>query len=128
MEKKVMKFIETVRESFEGASKVYTRGSCYQFYLILKRVFPEAEAYYDLSHVITKIGDEYYDINGIAKIENHVHFSEWGPDTLQEYIKYSIYRDSKILRLKCDIMEEVDIAIFYAMKRIKSKIDKWKTK
>lgn len=60
----VEKFIATVRDSFIGSQQVYTEGSCYYFYLILKRVFPEAKPYYDADHVITKIGDKFYDITG----------------------------------------------------------------
>lgn len=60
----VEEFISTIRDSFIGSQQVYTEGSCYHFYLILKQVFPNAEAYYDLDHVITKISDKYYDITG----------------------------------------------------------------
>ena len=63
--KKILEFIDLVRTSFVGSDLVYTRGSCYRFYLILKNVFPESETYYDLKgHVVTKIGDFFYDING----------------------------------------------------------------
>ena len=40
---KVEKFISTVRDSFVGSQRVYTNGSCYHFYLILKQVFEDAE-------------------------------------------------------------------------------------
>jgi hypothetical protein len=59
-------FIRSLRESFTGAKVVYTNGSCYQLYLILKGLYPKAVAYYDdySSHVYTRIGDKYYDIYG----------------------------------------------------------------
>lgn len=63
-EREVEKFIQTIRDSFIGSQQVYTEGSCYHFYLILKQVFPEAKAYYDADHIITKIGDKFYDITG----------------------------------------------------------------
>ena len=44
-------------------------------YLILKYIFPEAEAYYNCDHVITKIKNIYYDINGIITIADI--YSEW---------------------------------------------------
>lgn len=50
---------------------IYTSGSCYNFFFILKSVFPDAELYDNLDHGITKIGDKFYDINGEAKFENH---------------------------------------------------------
>ena len=57
-------FITSIRESFKGSVDVYTKGSCYQFYLILKQVFPDAIAYYNQDHVITLIDGKFYDITG----------------------------------------------------------------
>lgn len=57
-------FIQTIRDSFVGSQQVYTNGSCYHFYLILKNVFSVAEPYYDGDHIVTKIGDKFYDITG----------------------------------------------------------------
>jgi hypothetical protein len=65
----VLIFIKSIRESFSSSVTVYTYGNCYQFYEILKTIYPEAEAYYDGSHVWTKIGDKYYDITGELKLE-----------------------------------------------------------
>jgi len=64
----VENFISAVRDSFIGSQQVYTEGSCYHFYLILKEVFENAEPYFDGDHVITKVDDKFYDITGeIAK-------------------------------------------------------------
>ena len=59
-------FIRSIRESFNGSKTVYTQGSCYQFYLILKGIYPEAIAYYDdiHCHIYTKIDKKFYDIYG----------------------------------------------------------------
>lgn len=61
-----VELIRLIRESFNGSKTVYTSGSCFQFYLILKGVFPDAEPYYDdlQYHVYTKINDKFYDIYG----------------------------------------------------------------
>lgn len=56
--------IEKIRNSFYHATVVYTRGSCGQLYKILKDIFPDAEAYENGDHVITKIGYTFYDIHG----------------------------------------------------------------
>lgn len=60
------KLISAIRNSFPGAVTVYTRGGCFEFYRILKEVFPDAEPFYDdmEGHVYTKIGGKFYDING----------------------------------------------------------------
>ena len=55
-----------VRESFHGSKVVYTQGSCFKFYEILKGIFPDALPYYDEidGHVYTLIEGKYYDIYG----------------------------------------------------------------
>ena len=67
------KFCQVVRDSFKETYIVYNYGSCYNFYLILKEVFPKAEAYFydkNKGHIITKIDGEYYDIEGIVYDEH----------------------------------------------------------
>lgn len=80
MHNKIISFISTVRDSFNGSEIVYTQGSCYKFYLILKEVFPKSEAYYNSEHVITKINDRYYDITGEVKKTNHLDMKTHYPD------------------------------------------------
>lgn len=63
MEERVLTVIKVIRESFGGSIAVYTMGNCYQFYEILKAIFPEAEAY-ESGHVFTKIDGQFYDIRG----------------------------------------------------------------
>lgn len=70
-EDRILKFIKTVRESFGASISIYTMGNCYQFFEILKQVFPESIAYESGGHVFTKIGNSYYDIRG--KLEKDLH-------------------------------------------------------
>lgn len=64
--KDIEAFIKTVRESFQDAWIIYTHGACYGFYRILKHSFPGAQPYCseEWDHIITKIGDKFYDIHG----------------------------------------------------------------
>lgn len=39
-------------------------GQCYNFFLILRTIFPNASAYYDGNHIYTKIDNKFYDIRG----------------------------------------------------------------
>jgi len=66
-------FIAKVRDSFIGSQQVYTEGSCYHFYLILKEVFPDAEPFYDEDHIVTKIDGKFYDITGEVKYVADMH-------------------------------------------------------
>lgn len=59
--------ITIIRNSFPQASIVYTRGSCGQLYKILKEIFPDSMAFTNGYHIITKIKNNFYDINGIVK-------------------------------------------------------------
>jgi len=89
----IIEFIKIIRESFVGAETVYTKGSCYQFYRILKQVFPQAVAYYDVSHVITDIDGRFYDITGEVEKINHLEMEEHFPDAKAKSNKYDITND-----------------------------------
>lgn len=45
---------------------LYTNGGCYHLFTLLQAIWPEAEAWFSAfeSHVYTKIGSGYYDIEG----------------------------------------------------------------
>ena len=90
----VESFIARIRDSFIGSQQVYTEGSCYHFYLILKEVFPQAECWYDQDHVLTKIDGKYYDIVG----ESYPNMALYHFDRLPTYslkAPYNIYKDAK---------------------------------
>lgn len=87
-------FIRTIRDSFVGSQEVFTLGSCYHFYLILRQVFPNAEAWYDQNHIITKIEDKFYDINGeVTEEMKSERFNEVPSYNLKT--PFNIYRDTK---------------------------------
>ena len=90
----VEEFISTIRDSFIGSQQVYTEGSCYHFYLILKTVFPTAEPYYDLDHIITKINDKYYDITGEVRYSYGMNKYEDFPSYSLK-APYNIYKNGK---------------------------------
>lgn len=64
----ILEIIKSIRESFGASIAIYTMGNCYQFYEILKTIYPDAEAYESGGHVFTKIENKYYDIKGESKI------------------------------------------------------------
>ena len=78
---KILLIIKAIRLSFLESAIVYTRGACYGFYQILKAIYPQAEAYMTNNgeHIVTKIDDKYYDIQG-EYIDNRgeplYHFSK----------------------------------------------------
>lgn len=75
----IIEFLTELRESADIQFKVFTEGSCFRLYKILKVIFPEAKAYWsDIdNHCITKINGKYYDIGGEVKkeyIENNAYY------------------------------------------------------
>lgn len=62
--KEILTFIRLIRESHPDMVNIYTLGSCWNFYLILKDRFPGAIPYYEIGHIITKIDGRFYDITG----------------------------------------------------------------
>lgn len=61
--------IKTIKNSFKGSDYVYTAGSCYKFYEVLKEVFPEAKPLINQEgqHIVSLIDGKCYDINGLVK-------------------------------------------------------------
>jgi len=87
----IEQFISVIRDSFVGSQQVYTEGSCYHFYLILKQIFPSAEPYFDLDHVLTKVDGKFYDITGEVKEVVALHKLALPPDYALK-APYNIYK------------------------------------
>lgn len=62
--REVLGFLSALRNLHPTSVAHGLYGGCFPVYLTLAFVFPEAEAWYDGDHVITKIGDKFYDIRG----------------------------------------------------------------
>jgi hypothetical protein len=58
--------ITAMRKNIKNADVMFTQGKCYQLYLMLADLYPNAIAWYEPvdGHVFTQIGDKFYDING----------------------------------------------------------------
>ena len=67
MEKKIIKLINSIRNSNPDAVRLYTNGECYNFALILRSMF-NGEIFYSRieGHVWFKYEGLYYDINGVC--------------------------------------------------------------
>lgn len=56
--------IRVLKHSHKSIATIFTEGACFEFYKFLKHLYPEAEPWYDGSHVYTKIDGYFYDITG----------------------------------------------------------------
>ena len=74
-----LEFINSLRESDGYIRMIYMNGGCYEFYKLLKKMYPDAKAYMVkldgcsyYNHVLTNIYGFYYDIDGIFSLRrNH---------------------------------------------------------
>lgn len=66
MEEEIKEFIKRFSQFGLNVKKCFSEKNCYYFYIILKSKYSEAIPYYDKknSHVVTKIDNNFYDING----------------------------------------------------------------
>ena len=62
----IIEFIKELRESADIQYKIFTKGSCFRLYCIMKLIFPQAKAYWSDrdDHAITEIDGKFYDIGG----------------------------------------------------------------
>lgn len=115
---KPLEFIDLLRNSDVYIKSIYSMGGCYQFHLILKRLFPEADPHligqYNRAtgkvcwgHVVTEINGVYYDINGIFEM-NKTRFDHIKPlenNELEMVEKWSFSRNY-FLSKECPVCEE----------------------
>lgn len=62
--KKILSLIKEIRNSHSAMIRIFSCGSCLNLFCILQVVYPEAEAYFNIDHIVTKINGRYYDIRG----------------------------------------------------------------
>ena len=72
LEDRVLYFITSIRKRLGDNCNYYLNGGCYSFYFKLLGKFTNAVCYYNSEHVITKIGNKYYDITGVVKTKGHL--------------------------------------------------------
>jgi len=75
--REILNFISILRQAHPEMERIFSNGACFYLYLLLKKAYPEAVAYYDNNHVITKIGNKYYDITGSVECKNSILLTEY---------------------------------------------------
>lgn len=93
MEKNIVKFLDELRDASDDMYEVFTEGSCFRLYLILKTIFPQAKPYWSevQGHAITKIDGKYYDIGGELK-EEYVKMKDYYRIKKKDIRSYSIMK------------------------------------
>lgn len=67
-------FIKVLRESSSYIPVIFLNGSCYKFYLMLKKIAPDCELRINKSktHVVTYFKGKCFDINGIVDGDDYI--------------------------------------------------------
>ncbi len=62
----LINFLKELKHSYHKNEIIFTQGSCFRLYSILKTIYEEAVPYYSHleGHWITQIDGKFYDING----------------------------------------------------------------
>jgi hypothetical protein len=80
--------LAAMRKNIKQADVMFTQGKCYQLYLMLSDLYPQATAWYEPidGHVFTEIDGKYYDINGeYESLPERSHpFTEEEPASLKD--------------------------------------------
>lgn len=82
----ILMFISLIRKTFGRYPK--ESGGCYKFHLILKLAFG-GKGWYDSDHVITQIGEHFYDIDGEVITPNFAFLpiEDYGYDHMNKSFK-----------------------------------------
>ncbi len=98
--------VNSLRETDNYIEAIFTQGGCYKFHLFLKNIFPDAKPFIhkDKDHIISKIGNEYFDIKGIAKNENE--YSLLKKSELEMVEKWSFSKWHLLQLKECPFCEE----------------------
>lgn len=98
----IRQFLKTLQESDHYMQYIFTQGSCYQLYKILKLIYPTAEAYFNLSkqHVLIKYEGKFYDILGeyYINVQDLIPFTESDHEMANNW---SFYRNNQLTSEEC---------------------------
>ena len=87
--REVLDFIEYCHKELDH------RPQCVLFSCMLKLQFPEGETLYDNNHAITKIGDKYYDWDGLVDDPGlYIPFNKYGENWIISH--YKIWKNGQI--------------------------------
>jgi hypothetical protein len=104
----ILTFINTLRETDIYIKYIFSQGSCYQFYLLLKAMYPDAKPYIDNEdgHIASLIDGVLYDIEGLIPADEIADFRELPAELLPVVTEWSFSRNHCIQLSECPFCEE----------------------
>lgn len=110
----ILEFINNLRNTDKTIQIIYMKGGCYKFSKLLIWMFGGISYKIKMdnskkwNHVITKIDDLYYDINGVVELSNIKEIETVDNDDLEELERWSFYKNY-FLGMECPYCEEIII-------------------
>jgi len=97
--------IDALRRSDKYIKAIYTQGSCYQFYLFLKVIFPQSVPFITITkdHIASEIDGELFDITGIIE---KFGYQKLAQNEIKMVEKWSFSRSSFLSLGECQYCEE----------------------
>lgn len=98
--------VNSLRETDRYIESIFMQGGCYRFHLFLKNIFSDATPFIhkDKDHIISKIGDQFFDIKGI--VENKNEYSPLKKSELEMVENWSFSRTHLLQIKECPFCEE----------------------
>lgn len=119
--------ITALRESDPAIAAIYTQGSCYQFHLMLKKLYPRSSPMINDAgdHVVTHIGLDLYDINGRVPDRHAVQYRPMSNIQIEMASQWSFANHHMLSAGECQFCHEpvlVDAAqpVFQSYEHIKT--------
>lgn len=72
----ILNQISAIRESHPEMENIFLKGSCLNFFCILRAVYPQAQPWFNIDHIITEIDGKFYDITGVVSNEGYMPFTQ----------------------------------------------------
>lgn len=75
---RILNLITLIRESHSKMEDIFTKGSCLNFFCILHSIYPEAQPWFNIDHIISEIDGKFYDVTGeIKDVTGYQRYTEW---------------------------------------------------
>lgn len=96
-QRQILNLIAEIRNSHSKMEEIFLNGSCLNFHMILRSVYPESEPYFNINHIITKIDDKFYDITGIVNPEGYIPYNDYySPERTRRSFKQMYFSEKEL--------------------------------
>lgn len=100
--RRILNVIGQIRAAHPVMKDIFTKGGCLNLFCVLRAVYPEARAWFNVDHVITEIDGKYYDITGTVSSKGYLRFVDYGGGSRRNAKMFNRMRRAKALIVSDD--------------------------